>query len=50
MKMLEVVEIETGLVVKTIQVAGGDRAVEKTMMGLLRNMNRAKFFVREVAQ
>jgi hypothetical protein len=44
---LEVVSLETGKVVKTIDVSGkGERQVEKVEMGLLRNMDLERYSVR----
>lgn len=46
-RVLEVVEIATGEVVKSIPVSGGERRIEKVTMGLLRNMDTDRFFVRD---
>lgn len=48
-KRLEVVEIESGMTVKELNVAGRSAGeVQKISDGLLRNMDTYKFFVREV--
>jgi len=47
-KALEVVEISSDKVVDTIEIKPPREDVERTMMGLLRNMNTEAFFVREV--
>lgn len=45
---LEVVEIETSKVVHTVDVRGqSDRGIERIMRGMLINMDRDRFFVRE---
>jgi len=49
-KALEVVEIKTGKTVRTIPVSGTERMIERTLMGLLRNMDTERFFVREVTE
>lgn len=47
-KTLEVVEIATGEVVKSVDVAGRDDwYVERVLRGMLTNLNREEFFVRE---
>lgn len=46
-RALEVVNIATGEVVKSIPVSGSERHVEKVTMGLLRNMDTDRFFVRD---
>jgi hypothetical protein len=43
---LEVVSVETGKVVHTVQVGNADP--EKVLRSMLRNMDRERFFVREV--
>jgi hypothetical protein len=47
---LEIVEIETGKVVKTVDVSGKSaRQIEMVEMGLLRHMNLEQYSVREKA-
>jgi hypothetical protein len=43
---LEVVCVESGKAVHTVQIGGADP--EKVLRGMLRNMDRERFFVREV--
>lgn len=46
---LEVVEIATDKVVHTVDVSGqSERNIARVMHGMLTNMNRERFFVREV--
>lgn len=48
---LEVVEIETDKVVHTVDVRGqSERGVERILRGMLINMDRDRFFVREVEE
>ncbi len=47
-KALEVVKHATNKVVATIKINPPRVNVERTMMGLLRNMNTDDYFVREV--
>lgn len=45
---IEVVEIESGEVVQKIDVTGkGERAIERTMRGLLRQMDTERFYAKE---
>ncbi len=52
-KALEVVEISTGKVVHIVQLGDGlgvsERRMERTMSGMLNNLNCDEYFVREVA-
>lgn len=48
MRFLEVVEIETGEVVHKVEVTGkSERNIERCEMGMLRNMDTERFFVRD---
>jgi hypothetical protein len=50
-KFIEVVESETGKVVRTIDVTGkGETHIEKTERGMLINMDRDRFFTRVVSK
>jgi hypothetical protein len=44
--VLEVVSVKTGKVIHTVWVGSADP--EKVLRGMLRNMDRERFFVREV--
>jgi hypothetical protein len=47
---VEIVEWETGKVVSVVDVSHKtERQVEKIMLGMLRNLNRDRFGVREVS-
>ena len=49
-RTLDVIEIETGEVVKSVDVgASDDRHVEKVTRGMLRNMDTDRFLVRDSA-
>ena len=45
--VLEVVKIDDGKVIKHLTCTNTDQMIEKTMRGMLINMNRDKFLVRE---
>jgi hypothetical protein len=46
--MLEVVEISTNEVVHTVDVSNkSDSQIDRVMMGMMRNMDLDRFFVRE---
>lgn len=45
---LEVVNMDTNEVVHTVQIKGADP--EKALRGMLRNMDRERYFVREVEE
>ena len=47
-KAIEVVEISTNEVIDTIEINPPRKNVEKTLMGLLRNMDTDRYFAREV--
>jgi hypothetical protein len=49
-RTLDVIEIATGEVVKSVDVTGSsDRQVVKATAGMLRNMDTARFLVRDSA-
>ncbi len=49
-RAIEVVEISSDKVVDIIEINPPREDVERTLMGLLRNMNTEAFFVREVEE
>ena len=50
-RKLQVVDIKTFEVVKEIDVAGhGDGNIERMLRGMLINMNRDKYFVRDTGE